>query len=162
MRAIKYKNRRRRWLPVTIRKATKNETKKILEYALPVLKEASMGYVLPKKAKALLHSEQFLANGGYYLVYSEDRIIKGWIGICNGVDYNTDQPNGFISELYITPEWRKQGIAGKLLKAALLEFEQMGYDQVQLNIYAGNKAKRLYEKMGFHDVSTIMQKNLNE
>jgi ribosomal protein S18 acetylase RimI-like enzyme len=139
-----------------------NETDKILGHALIVLKEASMGYVAPKKAKAIQHTENFLANGGYYLVCSEDKIIKGWIGLSNGMNYNTDEPIGFITELYIIPKWRNQGIGEELLSGALLQYKKIGYDQVQLNIYAGNKAKSLYEKIGFHDVSTVMQKNLNE
>ncbi|MFA1818780.1 GNAT family N-acetyltransferase [Virgibacillus oceani] len=147
---------------MTIRKATSNETAKILEHSLVVLKEASMGYVTPKKAKAIQHTESFISNGGYYLVCSEEEVIKGWIGLSNGMDYNTDEPIGFISELFIIPTWRKQGIAEKLLREALVQFEKLGYERVQLNIYAGNKAKTLYEKIGFHDISTIMEKNINE
>src|SRR5690554_859648 len=95
---------------MVIRKATMEETDKILGHALTVMKEASMGFVIPKKAKAIQFAESFLANGGYYLVYNEDEIIKGWIGLSNVVDYNTDEPIGFLSELYILPKWRKRGI----------------------------------------------------
>ncbi len=147
---------------MNIRKATIKETKKILAHALQVLKEASMGHVVPRKTKAIQHAENFLTNGGYYLVAIEDNIIKGWIGLSNGLNYNTDEPIGFISELYILPKYRKQGIAEELLKEGLLHFEKMGYDQVQLNIYAGNNAKILYEKIGFFEVSSIMQKNIKE
>src|SRR5690625_4931005 len=116
---------------MAIRKATMKETKKILGHALQVLKEASMGYVVPKKTKAIQHAESFLANGGYYLVFIEENIIKGWIGLSYGMDYNTDEPIGFISELYIVPKWRKQGIGRELLQEALLQFEKLDYDQVQ-------------------------------
>ena len=147
---------------MAIRKATMKETATILEHSLIVLKEASMGYVTPKKTKSIQYTESFLSNGGYYLVCSEEKVIKGWIGLSNGMDYNTDEPIGFISELFIIPNWRKQGIAEKLLNEAILQFEKLGYDRVQLNIYAGNKAKKLYDKLGFSDVSMIMEKNINE
>jgi ribosomal protein S18 acetylase RimI-like enzyme len=147
---------------MAIRKATRNETAKILERSLIVLKEASMGYVTPKKTKAIQYTESFLSNGGYYLVCSDEKVIKGWIGLSNGMDYNTDEPIGFIAELFVLPAWRKQGIAEKLLREALLQFQKLGYDRVQLNIYAGNKAKKLYNKLGFSDVSAIMEKNINE
>src|SRR5690625_3947647 len=147
---------------MAIRKATRNETAKILERSLIVLKEASMGYVTPKKTKAIQYTESFLSNGGYYLVCSDEKVIKGWIGLSNGMDYNTDEPIGFIAELFVLPAWRKQSIAEKLLREALLQFQKLGYDRVQLNIYAGNKAKKLYNKLGFSDVSAIMEKNINE
>jgi ribosomal protein S18 acetylase RimI-like enzyme len=78
------------------------------------------------------------------------------------MDYNTEEPAGFIQEFYIIPKWRKQGIGEALLREAILHFKQLGYDLIQLNIYAGNNARSLYEKNGFYEVSAIMQKYLHE
>ena len=43
-----------------------------------------------------------------------------------------------------------------------IQLRSEGYKKVQLNVYAGNHAKQLYEKLGFKDVSTLMTKNLEK
>lgn len=146
---------------MTIRKATYEETQSILNYHLQVLKEATMGYVKPSREKAMEMMTPFLNGGGYYLVRVKHNVIQGWVGLGQIIDQNTDETVGFINEMYVLPPYRKQGAAEKLCKAAFIQLRAEGYRKVQLNVYAGNQAKRLYEKLGFTDVSTLMTKNLN-
>lgn len=146
---------------MTIRKATYEETQSILNYHLQVLKEATMGYVKPSREKAIEMMTPFLNGGGYYLVRVKHDVIQGWVGLGQIIDQNTDETVGFINEMYVLPPYRKQGAAEKLCKAAFIQLRAEGHRKVQLNVYAGNQAKRLYEKLGFTDVSTLMTKNLN-
>ncbi|MEC1524657.1 GNAT family N-acetyltransferase [Neobacillus niacini] len=146
---------------MTIRKATYEETQSILNYHLQVLKEATMGYVKPSREKAMEMMTPFLNGGGYYLVRVKHNVIQGWVGLGQIIDQNTDETVGFINEMYVLPPYRKQGAAEKLCKAAFIQLRAEGLRKVQLNVYAGNQAKRLYEKLGFTDVSTLMTKNLN-
>ncbi len=146
---------------MTIRKATYEETQSILNYHLQVLKEATMGYVKPSREKAIEMMTPFLNGGGYYLVRVKNNVIQGWVGLGRIIDQNTDETVGFINEMYVLPPYRKQGTAEKLCKAAFIQLRAEGHKKVQLNVYAGNHAKHLYEKLGFTDVSTLMTKNLD-
>jgi len=143
-----------------IRKATNLETQQILDHSLEVLKESAMGFVKPSKEKALQMVSPFLANGGYYLVYVEKNNVKGWIGAGKSFDSYTDETIGFISEIYVLPLYRKQGIAEKLFEAVFRQFQTEGLRKVQLNVFSGNHARELYQKLGFQDVSMLMEKDL--
>ncbi|MFP7298375.1 GNAT family N-acetyltransferase [Neobacillus niacini] len=146
---------------MTIRKATYEETQRILNYHLEVLKEATMGYVKPSREKAIEMMTPFLYGGGYYLVRVKNNAIQGWVGLGRIIDQNSDEEVGFINEMYVLPPYRNQGAAEKLCKAAFIQLRAEGHKKVQLNVYAGNHAKHLYEKLGFKDVSTLMSKNLD-
>lgn len=146
---------------MTIRRATYEETQRILNYHLEVLKEATMGYVKPSREKAVEMMTPFLNGGGYYLVREKNNVIQGWVGLGRVIDLNTDEEVGFINEMFVLPPYRNQGAARKLCKAAFIQLRAEGHKKVQLNVYAGNHAKHLYEKLGFQDVSTLMTKNLD-
>jgi len=140
-----------------IQKATIQQTKEILKYAIDVMNEATVGFVVPswQKAKELIWP--FLNNGGYYLVYIENNTIQGWIGIGATYDFYTDQVIGIIPELYVLPPFRKKGIAKQLCIEACRQLNRMGYDRIQLNVFEGNHAKQLYRKLGFRDIYTTME-----
>ncbi|MEW9502678.1 GNAT family N-acetyltransferase [Jeotgalibacillus marinus] len=146
---------------MTIRKATYSETQTILNYSLVVLKEATMGSVEQSQEKALQLVSPFLSDGGFYLVHIENNVIQGWIGVGKIFDYYTDEMVGFIPEIFVLPQYRKQGIAEKLCMEAFSKLKEHGYQKVQLNVFSGNPVKNLYYKLGFNDVSTLMQKDLD-
>ena len=55
-----------------------------------------------------------------------------------------------IDSVAAVPEFRRQGIVGKLLEAVLAQGRARGFRRAQVNIYIGNTAaQRLYEKHGF-------------
>lgn len=146
---------------MTIRKATYSETQKILNHSLKVLKEASMGYIEPTQKTALQMVSPFLVEGGYYLVHVKNNVIQGWIGIGETLDYYTDEIVGFIPEIYVLPRYRKKGVAEKLCNEAFKHLKQEGYKKVQLNVFNGNSAKKLYQKLDFKEVTTLMERNLD-
>ncbi|MEC5424571.1 GNAT family N-acetyltransferase [Virgibacillus sp. C22-A2] len=143
-----------------IRKATAGETQQIVNHALIVLEEATMGHVEPKEEKAHEIITPFLAAGGYYLVITEKNSIQGWIGVGSRFDYYIDEIVGFIPEIYIFERYRRKGLAEKLCEEVFKRLKKEGYNKVQLNVFAGNKVKSLYHKLGFEDVSTLMEKKL--
>ncbi|HLS10492.1 GNAT family N-acetyltransferase [Lentibacillus sp.] len=146
---------------MVIRKATKRETRQIISHSMDVLTEASMGHIPAKKEKVWQMVTPFLAGGGYYLVCTEDDRLQGWVGVGSTTDYYTDKPVGIIPELYVLPPYRKQGIAEKLCDEALRRLQGSGYAAVQLNVFAGNASKQLYQKLGFQDVAILMEKRLD-
>lgn len=145
-----------------IRIASYRETQDILDQSLEVLKEATMGHATPNREKALQMVSPFLASGGYYLVAVENNAVEGWIGVGSTTDYLTGKMIGIIPEIYVLPVYRKKGIAEKLCVEAFNRLKAGGYKRVQLHVYAGNRVKRLYQKLGFEEVSTLMEIRLGE
>ncbi|WP_382402624.1 GNAT family N-acetyltransferase [Lentibacillus salinarum] len=146
---------------MAIRKATKHETEQIVSHSLQVLEEASMGHIPPSQKKAWQMVRPFLAHGGYYLVYTEHEELQGWIGVGSTIDPYQDKRVGMIPELYVLPQYRKQGISEKLCTEACKRMQAAGFQAVQLNVFAGNPSKQLYEKLGFQDVTTLMALKLD-
>lgn len=145
---------------VFIRKAVSHEIEKILNYSPIVMKESTMGFIEGRKGLTLQMMSQILVDGGYYLVYVDNQVIKGWIGIGRSYNFYTEKMQGIILELYVLPQYRRKGIAEKLLKDASDRLRKTGLKKIQLNVYSGNSAKHLYEKFGFYDISTMMEKDL--
>lgn len=143
-----------------IRRATVIETRYILDHSLQVMKEATLEKIKPLKHVAQQVMEPVLLPDGYYLVCEKEGQIYGWIGIGETYDYYTDEHIGMIPELYVLPPFRRQGVASELCNEACERLKNEGLHKVQLNVFAGNEAKKLYEKMGFYDVSTLMEMRL--
>jgi len=145
---------------MVIRKATPQETEKILQYSLIVLKEATLGYVKPTVEKAYQITAPYLSDGGYYLVYVDNNKILGWVAVGKEFDMFNDVMVGILPEIYVFPKYRKKGIAEKLCLEAFKRLKSEGYRKIQLNVFEGNHSKLLCQKLGFKEVSTIMEKEL--
>lgn len=145
---------------LNIRKATSQETKQILDYSPTVMKESTMGFFEGNKKTSFQMISQILSHGGYYLVYVENKEIQGWIGVGRSYSFFTNEMEGMISELYVLPRYRKKGIAKRLIDHSIEIFKTSGLKKVQLNVYSGNFAKKLYDKLGFYDMYTVMEKDL--
>lgn len=145
-----------------IRKATREEVQKISRHAYHVVNEATVGFIKPTPELVAELITPFLENDAHYLLYKEDQQVKGWIGVGTSYDYLTHQTVGVILELYVFPTFRKQGIAKKLIEEATKRLKDQGYNKVQLQVYAGNQAKSLYQKLCFEEVVTMMEKDLNK
>lgn len=144
-----------------IRQAGKKELQFIMQHAEDVMKDSVTGNVKTSREKALQNVSQLLSNGGTYLVQMENSAVQGWIGVGRNFDFYNDEMVGFISEVYVLPKFRNHGIAERLCKAAFKRLEEQGFKSVQLQMFSGNPAKRLYERLGFQDVSVLMRKKLD-
>jgi ribosomal protein S18 acetylase RimI-like enzyme len=62
---------------------------------------------------------------------------------------------GFIHDLWVEPEYRKAGVARRMVEAAIAQFTQIGVPQVRLDVASPNEAAlRLFKTCGFR-VSTL-------
>jgi len=102
----------------------------------------------------------FMEEDGKYLVDTEDGVLKGWIGIASMFNHFGGERVGMIIEIYVIPEHRKQGIAQQLCMEGVRYLKERGHHKIQLNVFAGNNAKQLYQKLGFYEVSTLMEKRI--
>ncbi|HZG72574.1 MAG TPA: GNAT family N-acetyltransferase [Chondromyces sp.] len=147
---------------MTIRKASRLEIDYLLQLSGKVLKESSMGHMENDIHTAYNMFLPFIQNGGYYLIDEENRRLKGWVLL--GIDRYSmvDNTIGHILQLYVFPRYRKAGVGRKLMKQAMKEFQARGIKTAQLNVFAGNPAHILYKKLGFKEVSTIMELTLDK
>ncbi|MBZ5750043.1 GNAT family N-acetyltransferase [Metabacillus rhizolycopersici] len=145
-----------------IRKSSPIETNMLLEMTLNVMSESSMGFVKNNPQLGLNVFVPYLNNGAYYLVAIDKTMIVGWVLI--GPDFNplNTQNTGSILSLYVFPLYRKKGVGKQLMIRAFDEFKKQGFQKIQLNVYADNPAKQLYKRLGFSDVSSVMEIELNE
>src|SRR5690625_4845677 len=120
---------------MVIRKASYGETQKILNHAIEIRKEATMGQVEPTEEKAHQMISSFLSVEGHYLGHAdEDDSRQGWIGIGKTLVFYTGEMVGIIPEIFVLPTYRKQGIAEKLCKPALSHSNGEGYQKVQIHV----------------------------
>ncbi|MDC3418431.1 GNAT family N-acetyltransferase [Aquibacillus salsiterrae] len=140
-----------------IRKATETELHIIKQHRPIVQKEATVGYL---DTNVDIPPDLYVNNSSYYVIVDNQTLV-GWVQIGDTIDNYDFEKVGIITELYILPHFRKQGYGKKLIQAALTIFKRRGLKRAQLNVFAGNKAKTLYESLGFKDISTVMEKYLD-
>ena len=69
--------------------------------------------------------------------------------------------HGWVGELYIKPEYRKQGIARELIETISTYFKANGCVNIRLLVMADNTlARDAYEKMGFDERDLELAKEL--
>ncbi|MBD8070364.1 GNAT family N-acetyltransferase [Bacillus sp. PS06] len=140
---------------MTIRRATQEEVHLIKSYGEKVRIEASLGYLANSP-----YAADELKGFNDYLISEENGVLQGWVLVGESFDFYTSQPTGMILELYVFKEFRNKGLGKKLVHTAVSYFKHIGLNRVHLNVFAGNHAKKLYEKLGFHEVSTVMEKKI--
>ncbi|WOV85687.1 GNAT family N-acetyltransferase [Sporosarcina jeotgali] len=145
-----------------IRMATEKETLEILSHWRAVLSEATAGYLETIQTRELTPLAPFFYHEFDYMVYVTEGIVRGWVGIGEIREVYMQESKGFISELYVLPEFRNQGIGRKLCLEAINKFNDAKYRSVQLNVFKGNDSRNLYEKLGFTEVSSLMELELDE
>ena len=145
-------------MSLQIKEASESDLKEIYELAGENRLEATNDNsddIQSKMIEAYEHASKYNA---YFLCLKDESILIGWILIDRASDYLTGQPVGWISDLYVKKEHRNQGHAALLMKLALHAFKKHGFSDVRLNVYAHNeKAIKLYESLGFKDVSKFMK-----
>lgn len=141
-----------------IKEASESELKEIYELAGENRLEATNDQSIDNQMKMLVDYEHARKYNAYFLCLKEESTLIGWILIDRATDYLTGRRVGWISDLYVKKEHRNRGFANLLIEEAFHEFKNQGYSDVRLNVYAHNvKAIKLYEKIGFKDVSKFMK-----
>ena len=56
-------------------------------------------------------------------------------------------PEAIVLNVYVEPEWRRQGVAEGLMRALLDELHERGVQRIVL--HASTDGRRLYERLGF-------------
>ena len=114
----------------------------------------------------------------YYKEYLKNDLTNRWraifvfiknkeiVGIVVGKIFKTLKVTGyercgFISNVYVKKEYRRKGIAKKLIKEIIGWFKKKGATKISLELYKDNIAAiKLYHKFGFKDYTIKMKKKI--
>ncbi|MBI4149887.1 GNAT family N-acetyltransferase [Candidatus Woesearchaeota archaeon] len=87
---------------------------------------------------------------GYSLNYIKD-----------GIPVYAIKKLGYISDLYVKPEYRGKGVSSRLKDATFQWFKKKDIKYVEIGFHTENqKAHRIYKKWGFADYITQMRRRL--
>lgn len=76
------------------------------------------------------------------------------------IDKEADETDFYIDTVSVNPQFSGRGFGTELLNAAIEKARQLGYSTVSLNVEENNqKARRLYERLGFMYKKEIMINN---
>ncbi|MBS4174661.1 GNAT family N-acetyltransferase [Bacillus sp. FJAT-49736] len=145
-------------MTIVLERATEPELIEIYDYAGQNRQEAT-GITADNHQEEMIKAyENSIKHGAYFLVARNNGILVGWVLMDKSTDWFTGKEIGWISDVYVKAEFRKQGYAKQLLQQSLLEFKSLGYSDVRLNVFSFNEsAIRLYEKIGFQDLCKFMK-----
>ncbi|MCE4995197.1 GNAT family N-acetyltransferase [Staphylococcus xylosus] len=141
---------------MAIRKANSKELEEINRMVPDVFKSSITVDFDLSEASMRAMSKQLLQEGASYFIYSEDEVIQGFVLVDKKVDALEQKEYGFIYELYVLEAYRNQGIAEALIHFVNDYYKRHNVSEVRLNVYAGNCAKNLYEKLGFRERTITM------
>ncbi|WP_101841883.1 GNAT family N-acetyltransferase [Halobacillus sp. Marseille-P3879] len=145
---------------MNITHATREEINEIMPYLGESLEEGSRGYYKIDQDQAAKMVQDVLSEDGQIQVAKEDNQVVGWVLYGHQKDSFTGELIGFIYDLFVLPDYRSRGFAKSMMENAMTELKLQGMTSVRLVVYAGNEAKKLYEKLGFAENRTIMNKPL--
>jgi ribosomal-protein-alanine N-acetyltransferase len=96
-----------------------------------------------------LRSQLHDAHHEFIAAVDERGTVLGYVGMMYVLD------EGYISNVAVAPEFRRNGIADKLIEELMNICNRLNLAFVTLEVRAGNEpAKALYAKHGFVDVGT--------
>ena len=147
---------------ITIRPAANTDLPKLAEFLQtlvdaerpfdPTLKEGEIFYydiqeLIVDKATEIM------------VVESNNEIIgSGYAQIRPAKPYEKHEVFGYLGFMFVSPEFRGQGISGLLLTALKKWILDQGITEVRLQVYDENEAAvRAYEKAGFKKIVTTMR-----
>ena len=108
-------------------------------------------------------SEEYFINGDQttFLAIEGEKAVGCatvcYIRLMPTFDHRTGK-RAHIMNVYVKPEYRRRGLAGKMLQEIICEAKQKGVTQISLD--ATDKGRPLYETLGFLSSAERMELNL--
>ena len=83
----------------------------------------------------------------FYIVAEVEGVVCGYVGIWNILD------EGHISNVAVSPDYRRKHIASNMLDVLIASCQEAGVERFTLEVRAGNEpAKALYAGKGFKEI----------
>lgn len=102
------------------------------------------------------------ADACYCIAESEQHERLGLAGAETATQSGCYEPRRqlHVGVVYVMPQARGQGIGGLLINAILAWGRERGFETCDLNVFANNPAKSLYQKLGFSVLQYKMTRTL--
>ena len=100
-------------------------------------------------------------NQLFIAVYNNEIVGYAYVKIITSSDSPEIYTEASISGIYVKENYRRQGIATKLINEAKKWCINKGVSYLKLNVLEGNRiALNLYKKLGFNDFSRVLRNKL--
>lgn len=125
-----------------------NEVERVSQFVRLYYEEDQLDYN-PKVQSAISQLLEHPDWGGYWKILADQEWI-GLIGFTYAFDSEVGGRLGIVTDFYIEPASRGQGIGSKALQLLLEQARSMALNQVGLVVLRHNtRVRRLYEAAGF-------------
>lgn len=86
----------------------------------------------------------------------------GWVAQETNMEETPDSNRyGYVSDAYVVPQRRGQGVVGRLLEALETHLRKTGVTRLRIGVLANNaSALRAYRKHGFQPYEAVLEKKL--
>jgi GNAT superfamily N-acetyltransferase len=143
---------------VRLRPGTPDDFEIVIQHRIAMFRD--MGYSDAVLARIETVSRplfgQSLTDGNYYALFAEreegEEVVGG--GGVLVIPWPGTQPRkAFVLNVYVEPEFRRQGIARDIMGALLEWCRGQGFDSVSL--HASEEGRPLYEQLGFQPTNEM-------
>jgi ribosomal protein S18 acetylase RimI-like enzyme len=94
---------------------------------------------------------------GQAWVFLDEEIAVGYIVLTFGYSFEYHGRDSFIDELYIEPQYRRQGIGKRAMQFVEERARELGVSAIHLEVDQGNDpAAELYRRAGYDDHSRFL------
>ncbi|MHA1130204.1 MAG: GNAT family N-acetyltransferase [Candidatus Helarchaeota archaeon] len=100
-----------------------------------------------------------LRKNGMLIAETDDKRLAGMIFADISID-PVGSSTGYIRSVVVDENFRGQGVGKLLITNAIKYLNEMNVDQILINVRSNrmtDQARKLYEKMGFKEVYTVMR-----
>jgi ribosomal protein S18 acetylase RimI-like enzyme len=151
---------------ISIRRATNANLPELAEF-LQFLVEAERPFDPTLKEGEIFYYnvEEFISDEKSELLvidYKHQIIGCGYAQIRSAKSYQKFESFGYLGFMYVSPEFRGNGLNNLLLNDLKKWVLSQGITEVRLEVYSENEAAvRAYEKAGFKQILTTMRCNIS-
>lgn len=152
---------------IKISQAKKQDMKQAVELVrrLPeIYNQRDPFYRLEKNysRKHVPYLKKLFQKGVYFLAKDNDQIAGVLIAtVQKRIPIFDVKKGGIIKDIFIHPDYRRQGLATKLLREAQRYFKKKKIKFIELQVKSDNcPALKAYEKFGFEEYKKMMRKKI--
>lgn len=150
---------------IHIRSATESDLPQLQEFEQGVIAaERPLSMNLKADPISYYDLESMLSGDNYEIlvaVIDGKTVGCGYARLDKSRDFFKHPLNVYLGFMYVLPEYRGQGISGRLMEALIAWGKGKGAGEARLDVYHQNEsAVRAYEKAGFHGLMLHMRKSI--
>jgi len=151
---------------VTVRPVSRQDTDALLELWKDFMKDpSSLDRPIPTHEENAKRWREFIdklidEDPRQIQVAEQDGILVGYLVCQRTVTTPLDigYKWSYISDIYVKPTHRRQGIGRRLLRTALEYLKSVGRESIRLSVwYRNERAIKLYKELGFREHMYILQ-----